>query len=90
MIRRLYDGAHSTGLTVRPDPDWPAMWRVHYPNGTVSDMVNISRATDAGAVWLRNNTSHHRTSFARWVCALAPRRAVRAKNQTADTEVATA
>ena len=34
--RRLYDGTRFTGLTVRPDPQWPGMWRIHYPDGTVS------------------------------------------------------
>ena len=33
--------------TVEPDKDWPGMWRVHMPDGHVSDMVNLSRAKDA-------------------------------------------
>ena len=33
------------------DKRYPSMWRVALPNGTVSDMVNISRAKDA-AMWL--------------------------------------
>jgi hypothetical protein len=32
---------------VEPDPDWPNMWRVHMPDGHVSDMVNRTRAKDA-------------------------------------------
>jgi hypothetical protein len=35
--------------TVKPDPDWPGMWRVHMPDGHVSDMVNLSRAKDAAS-----------------------------------------
>ena len=34
---------------VKPDPDWPGMWRAHLPNGHISDMVNLSRAKDCAA-----------------------------------------
>jgi hypothetical protein len=33
--------------TVKPDKDWPGLWRVHLPNGHVTDMVNLTRAKDA-------------------------------------------
>jgi hypothetical protein len=33
--------------TVKPDPDWPGMWRAHMADGHVTDMVNLSRAKDA-------------------------------------------
>jgi hypothetical protein len=33
--------------TVVPDNDWPGLWRVHLPDGHVSDMVNLTRAKDA-------------------------------------------
>lgn len=36
-----------TGYTVVPDKEWPKMFRVHAPDGTVSDMVNLTRAKDA-------------------------------------------
>lgn len=29
------------------DPKWPGMYRVRYPNGRLSDMVNLTRAKDA-------------------------------------------
>jgi hypothetical protein len=32
---------------IMPDGKWPRMWRVKYPDGTLSDMVNLSRAKDA-------------------------------------------
>ena len=32
---------------VVPDGTWPGMWRVKYRDGSVSDMVNLSRAKDA-------------------------------------------
>jgi hypothetical protein len=70
MIRRLYDGNLNTGLTVRPDADWPSMWHIHYPDGSVSDMVNISRATDAALTWLRRTTGQHTANF-KWKCAVS-------------------
>jgi hypothetical protein len=33
--------------TVIPDDKWPTMWRIHWPDGQLSDMVNIARAKDA-------------------------------------------
>jgi hypothetical protein len=35
------------GYTVVPDPDWPAMYRVRRPDGSLTDMVNVTRARDA-------------------------------------------
>ena len=35
------------GFRVVPDPDWPAMYRVRRPDGTITDMVNLTRARDA-------------------------------------------
>ena len=34
------------------DASWPGMYRVRWPDGTLSDMVNLSRANDAVACWL--------------------------------------
>jgi hypothetical protein len=30
-----------------PDPKWPGMYRIRLPGGGLSDMVNLTRATDA-------------------------------------------
>jgi hypothetical protein len=30
-----------------PDPKWPGMYRVRRPDGSLSDMVNLTRAKDA-------------------------------------------
>jgi len=35
------------GYTVAPDSKWPNMYRVRSPNGTLTDMVNLTRARDA-------------------------------------------
>ena len=31
-----------------PDEAWPGMWRLHWPDGRVSDMTNLTRCKDAG------------------------------------------
>jgi hypothetical protein len=32
---------------VKPDDRYPTMWRIHWADGSVSDMVNLTRAKDA-------------------------------------------
>jgi hypothetical protein len=34
-------------VTIKLDAKWANMWRVHMPNGQVSDMTNLTRARDA-------------------------------------------
>lgn len=43
--RVTYGG--NTLSEIIPDAQWPQMWRVKYPDGRVSDMVNLSRACEA-------------------------------------------
>jgi hypothetical protein len=43
-------------LAIEPDGKWPGMWRVKFPNGQLSDMVNLTRARDA-AISLRRVSS---------------------------------
>ena len=50
---RLKIGNKLTGIVVRPDVRWHGMWRIHSPDGRVSDMVNLSRAKDAAITWAR-------------------------------------
>jgi hypothetical protein len=51
MEWRLYLGSKSTGILVRPDENYPNMYRVHWPDRPPSDMVNLSRAKDAAMRW---------------------------------------
>ena len=46
---RLHPGSRSTGIMVCSDETWPGMYRVHLPDGHVTDMVNLTRAKDAAA-----------------------------------------
>lgn len=34
-------------VTIEQDAIYPTMWRVRYPDGALSDMVNLARARDA-------------------------------------------
>ena len=34
------------------DANWPGMYRVRWPDGNLSDMVNLSRANDAVACFM--------------------------------------
>jgi hypothetical protein len=34
-------------VSIVPDRKYPQMWRVKYPDGRLTDMVNLSRARDA-------------------------------------------
>jgi hypothetical protein len=36
---------------VERDAAWPGMWRIRQPNGDYSDMVNITRANEAAALF---------------------------------------
>ena len=48
--RDLYIGRRKTGVSVRPDPVWPQMYRIHQSE-RVSDLVNLTRAKDAALGW---------------------------------------
>ena len=51
---RLYVGNKFSGYSVVPDTKYPGiMWRVQNPDGSLSDMVNLSRAKDAARSWAR-------------------------------------
>jgi hypothetical protein len=47
-IHTLHYGKSKKPLAwVKPDDRYPTMWRIHWPDGSISDMVNLSRACDA-------------------------------------------
>jgi hypothetical protein len=48
--RDLYIGRRNTGVSVRPDPVWPQMYRIHQGE-RVSDLVNLTRAKDGAVSW---------------------------------------
>ena len=47
----LYYGSSEHPIAeVISDATWPSMWRVAWPDGRLSDMVNLTRAKDAAVV----------------------------------------
>jgi hypothetical protein len=44
----------TTELPILPDARYPTMFRVQLPDGTVTDMVNLTRANDAAAIIARD------------------------------------
>jgi hypothetical protein len=47
-VHALHYGKSKKPLAwVKPDERYPTMWRIHWPDGSVSDMVNLARAKDA-------------------------------------------
>jgi hypothetical protein len=48
--------AKRAGVTIKPDPTWPNMWRVHLPTGQVTDMTNLTRAKDAARSFSRSGS----------------------------------
>jgi hypothetical protein len=61
MIGRRWSGAR-----IVPDSHWPDMWRVEYPKGALSDMVNRTRAKAAamGRVLAQLNAQETRSEAA--------------------------
>jgi hypothetical protein len=51
-----------TAVCWRPLPEltWPGMWRVRLPEGYLTDMVNLSRATDAADLLALAVLNRHR------------------------------
>jgi hypothetical protein len=57
---RLYLGTRYSGYSVVPDQRYPTMWRVRSPDGSLSDMVNRTRAKDAARLYLERDQSQRR------------------------------
>jgi hypothetical protein len=52
----LQDGnSPRTLVYVVPDAVYAGMWRIAWPDGRLSDMVNLSRAKDAAMAWGQRN-----------------------------------
>ena len=63
---RLHYGKSSKVLVeVIPDGEYAGMWRIRWPDGQLSDMVNLTRAKDAARILA--NSGHSR--LFRWVQA---------------------
>jgi hypothetical protein len=46
---RLFSSRGRVQASIQPDETWSGLWRVRLPHGYLTDVVNLSRATDAAA-----------------------------------------
>lgn len=46
----LYLGTKKQDIAILPDPHFPEMFRLRRPDGSVSDLANLSRIKDAAMV----------------------------------------
>lgn len=56
-----------------PDEIYPSMYRIHWPNGDISDMVNLTRAKDAAVLIARRRYPEHNQSVG-WIWRYTQRR----------------
>src|SRR5262245_4571496 len=49
---RLYASKRLSGFSITRDERYPSMWRVRSPDGTLSDILNPTRAKDAAHAFL--------------------------------------
>src|SRR5215813_1773680 len=74
-----YGHTHTPLALVVPDADWPGMWRIAWPDGRLSDLVNLPRAKDAAeAISERGPPARNRRLF-HWEASNSPRGAVPAR-----------
>jgi hypothetical protein len=50
LLALHYASAKHPLAEIVPDATWPGMWRVRWPDGSLSDMANLTRAKDAAWV----------------------------------------
>jgi hypothetical protein len=46
--------------TIEPDAKWSGMWRVRWPDDSLSDMTNLTRAKDAVACFMETEERRQR------------------------------
>jgi hypothetical protein len=64
-----YGRACTPVAVVMPDAHWPGMWRIAWPAGHLSDIVNLARAKDAAAAIAERGPpmrNRHRFQWDRW------------------------
>jgi hypothetical protein len=61
-----YGSAERALATVVPDSQWPGMWRIAWPDGRLSDMVNLSRAKDAAESIVERGPPARNRKALRW------------------------
>ena len=82
-----YASAKHPLAEIVPDGHWPTMWRVLWPDGTLSDMANLTRARDAAFVMAQKGPPARDGQRLRWQSAPigeAHKRPVVSQNEQTD------
>jgi hypothetical protein len=51
---------------VAPDARWPGMFRIHWPDGAISDLTNLTRAKDAAVAIAERGPPRRNADDLRW------------------------
>jgi hypothetical protein len=62
----LHYGNGKSLAFVIPDDRWPGMYRLHWPDGQVSDIVNLTRAKDAAVTICERGPPRRAVRLFRW------------------------
>ena len=63
----LYYGNSRTPVAhAAPDAVWPGLWRIHWPDGQISDLTNLTRAKDAAEVISERGPPRRDHKLFRW------------------------
>jgi hypothetical protein len=64
-----YGSARRPIAEVIPDSCWPGMWRIRTPDGSLSDMANLTRAKDAAFVMAQKGPPARDGKLLHWQAA---------------------
>jgi hypothetical protein len=68
-----YGHARTPLALVLPDHDWPDTWRIAWPDGRLSDLVNLSRAKDAAEAFSERGPPARDRRLFHWHASNSPR-----------------
>jgi hypothetical protein len=67
-----YGHARTPVALVLPDLDWPGMWRIAWPDGRLSDIVNLARAKDAAEAFSERGPPARNRRLFHWHTSNSP------------------
>ena len=67
-----YGHARTPLALVLPDLDWPGTWRIAWPDGRLSDIVNLARAKDAAEAFSERGPPARNRRLFHWHTSNSP------------------
>lgn len=71
-----YGGARTPLVRAVPDGRWPGMYRLAWPDGSISDLANLARCRDAAVVICQRGPPPKNWQLFRWNPSEAPAKAL--------------